>query len=148
MAWGVYKGYCRIFRCENCLLRKNGDSPLSFKRIGIEKRVSLIDSSKSVKCAGGVQQTFGKSSLSCVYVCKYSYYKIFQKKTLLSEKSLALFYESEANSCYFSIICKAGFTIESQISTDVCLRSIILIPICSIMCLGGRGSERISLEFI
>ena len=49
---------------------------------------------------------------------------------------------------YFSIICKVGFTIESQAATVVWRRDISLMPIFSIMLRAGRGRFYISFEFI
>ena len=57
-------------------------------------------------------------------------------------------YASPLKNAYFSIICKVGFTILSQAITLVCLNCISLIPMFSIIFLGGRGSSRISLAFI
>ncbi len=49
---------------------------------------------------------------------------------------------------YFSIICKVGFTIWSHAATEVCLTAISLMPMFSIIFLGGKGRVRISLELI
>ena len=68
MTGSVDKGDSGVPKLQNRLMRKDSDSPLPLKRVGVKKCVTLIHSAKASGCATAVKKTFGEGGFTCINV--------------------------------------------------------------------------------
>ena len=68
MPRGIHQGQGQLFRGKQGLLGENGDAPLPFQIVGVQKCVAVIHPSPGPTGTGAVQQSFGKGGLARVHM--------------------------------------------------------------------------------
>ena len=68
MTRGIHQGNIQIRGGKQRLLGKNGDSPLPFQGVGIQKRVPVVYPTQSAAGTAAIEQRFGKGSLTRVHM--------------------------------------------------------------------------------
>ena len=76
--------------CENSLLRKYGNTPGTFQRVGIQKRILMVHPAQPSDTAGQIQHAFCQCCFSRIYMGQYTDYQLSHLTLRIHQKSCTI----------------------------------------------------------